>query len=114
MSMYFEIGPVLEQKPLRSGNEGGYTYVPGCGLAPCNKSGHFKPPTNNTGWVDFTVTPIVGLGWIVLEDSIEAELIDRVVREDDPAFRYKVLRAALSPSRSMANMLAGKISVVPL
>ena len=105
-SMYFEIGPVLSEAAI--GNEGGYTYVPGCELAPCNKPGHFKPPTNNTGWVDFTVTPLVGLGWIVLEDSIEAELIDRVVKDDDPAFKYKVLLAALSPSRSMANMLAGK------
>ena len=104
-SAYFEIGPVLSEAAL--GNEGGYTYVPGCGLYPCNKLQHFKSPTNNTGWVDFTVTPLVGMGWIVLEDTIEAELIDRLAK-DNPAFRFKVLRAALSPSRSMANMLAGK------
>jgi hypothetical protein len=30
---------------------------------------HYKPPTNNTGWVDFVSTPIVGLGWTVAEDA---------------------------------------------
>jgi hypothetical protein len=104
-SAYFEIGPILSEAAI--GNEGGYTYVPGCGLYPCKEPGHFKPPTNNTGWVDFTVTPLVGMGWIVLEDSIEAGLVDRLAK-DDPALGFKILRAALSPSRSMANMLAGK------
>jgi hypothetical protein len=48
-SAYFEVGPVLSEAAL--GNEGGYTYVPQCGLAPCSIPGRkLKPPTNNTGW----------------------------------------------------------------
>jgi len=59
-SAYFEIGPVLSEAAF--GNEGGFTYVPKCGLAPCSIPGRkLKPPTNNTGWVDFVVTPTVGI-----------------------------------------------------
>jgi hypothetical protein len=91
------------------GNEGGYTYVPGCGLHPCDKypGKHFKPPTNNTGWVDFVITPTVGMGWIVLEDAIEREFVDRIAK-DSPALKYKILRGSLAPSHTFANMFAGK------
>jgi hypothetical protein len=105
-SAYFEIGPIFSEAAL--GNEGGYTYTPRCGLGYCSKPPLvFKPPTNNTGWVDFIVTPVVGTGWTILEDSIEREIVDRIAK-DDPRFRYKLIRAGLSPSHAMANMLAGK------
>ena len=104
---YFEVGPVLSEAAI--GNEGGYTYVPGCGLYPCDKypGKHFKPPTNNTGWVDFVITPTVGMGWIVLEDAIEREFVDRIAK-DSPALKYKILRGSLAPSHTFANMFAGK------
>jgi hypothetical protein len=105
-SAYFETGPVLSEAAI--GNEGGYTYVPDCGLAPCSKPGrHFKPPTNNTGWVDFVVTPVIGTGWSVLEDAIETELVDRLAG-DSPALKWKILRGSLSPSRTLANFMQGK------
>jgi hypothetical protein len=104
---YFEIGPIFSEAAI--GNEGGYTYVPGCGLYPCTKhpGKQFKPPTNNTGWVDFVITPVVGLGWIVLEDAIEVELVDRLAK-NSPALKYKILRGSLAPSHTFANMFAGK------
>ena len=104
---YFEIGPVFSEAAI--GNEGGYTYVPGCGMYPCQgKPGvHYKPPTNNTGWVDFVITPTVGMGWIVLEDAIERELVDRLAK-DSPKLKYKILRGSLAPSHTFANMFAGK------
>ena len=108
-SAYFEIGPILSEAAL--GNEGGYTYQPGCGISYPNctwKEGqHPKPPTNNTGWVDFVVTPVVGMGWIVMEDAIETEIVDRLAK-DSPASAYKILRASLAPSHTLANTLAGK------
>jgi hypothetical protein len=107
-SAYFEIGPVLSETAL--GNEGGYTYVPHCGFYPtCPKAPDetYKPPTNNTGWVDFIVTPTIGMGWIVLEDFLEADLVDKLADGRDSA-KFNILRGALSPSRSMSNMLAGK------
>lgn len=104
-SAYFEIGPVLSEVAI--GNEGGYTYTPGCGHYVCDRPG-YKPPTNNTGWVDFIVTPTMGTGLMILEDAIELKIVDRIVK-DDPRFGFKVLRSALAPTHSMANMLAGRM-----
>jgi hypothetical protein len=106
-SAYFEIGPIFSEAAI--GNEGGYTYVPGCGMYPCTRypGKDFKPPTNNTGWVDFVVTPTVGLGWIILEDAIETQIVDRLA-DGSPALKFKILRGALSPSHTFANMFAGK------
>jgi hypothetical protein len=107
-SAYFEIGPILSETAL--GNEGGYTYIPHCGFYPtCPKTPgeSYKPPTNNTGWVDFVVTPTIGMGWTVLEDFLEVKVVDRLADGSDAA-KFNILRGALTPSRSMSNMLAGK------
>jgi hypothetical protein len=96
-STYFEIGPILSEAAI--GNEGGYTYVPG-------SRKHPKPPTNNTGWVDFVITPTVGTGWIVLEDVIEREVVDRLAK-GSTALKYKLLRGSLAPSHTFANIFAG-------
>jgi hypothetical protein len=100
---YFEIGPVLSETAI--GNEGGHTYYPGCGRSPCAKG--TKPGTNNTGWVDFVITPVVGMGWIVMEDAIEREFVDRLAK-GSPALKYKILRGSLAPSHTFANMFAGR------
>ena len=101
-SAYFEIGPIFSEAAI--GNEGGYTYTPGCGHYVCDRPG-YKPPTNNTAWVDFIVTPTVGTGLIILEDFIELKIVDPLVG-DSQWGGYKILRAALYPTQSMANMLA--------
>jgi hypothetical protein len=108
-SAYFEIGPVLSEAAI--GNEGGYTYIPHCGFYPtCTKEPGetYKPSTNNTGWVDFVVTPIIGTGWLILEDFLETDLVDRLAN-GRPDLKFKILRGALTPSRSMSNFLAGKL-----
>ena len=108
-SAYFEIGPVLSETAL--GSEGGYTYIPHCGFYPsCHKEPgkSYKPPTNNTGWVDFVVTPVIGTGWMILEDFIEAEIVDKLAN-GSPSLKFKVLRGALAPSRTMSNFLAGRL-----
>ena len=102
-SMYFEIGPGLSEVAI--GNEGGYTYTPGCGHIVCDRPG-YKPPTNNTGWVDFIVTPTIGTGWLIMEDAIDSKIVDRLAKSS-PQFRYKVMRSMLTPTHSMANMVAG-------
>jgi hypothetical protein len=108
-SAYFEIGPVLSEAAI--GNEGGYTYVPQCGFYPiCPKEPgkSYKPPTNNTGWVDFVVTPVIGTGWLILEDFLEADLVDKLAN-GSPDLKFKILRGALTPSRTMSNFLAGRL-----
>jgi hypothetical protein len=107
-SAYFEIGPVLSEAAI--GNEGGYTYIPHCGFYPTcpqEPGKSYKPPTNNTGWVDFVVTPVIGTGWMILEDFLEADLVDKLAN-GSPDLKFKILRGALAPSRSMSNFLAGR------
>lgn len=104
-SANFEAGPILSEAAI--GSEGGYFYKPGCDpFLTCQHPGK-KAITNNTGWVDFTVTPLVGTGWIVLEDAIETELVDRWAKDHD-SLGWKIFRASLSPGHVMANFVAGK------
>ena len=105
-SAQFEAGPMLSEAAI--GNEGGYFYRRGCDPnITCAHPSH-DPITNNTGWVDFVVTPLIGTGWIVLEDSIETEIVDKLAKGDD-RLRWKLLRAGLSPGHVMANFMAGKV-----
>lgn len=108
-SMLFESGPVLSETAI--GSAGGFLYTPGCGYYPtCTKEPgrRYKAPTNNTGWVDRVVTPTVGMGWQVVEDFLEAKLVDRFA-ENHSGKKVKILRAALAPSRSVANIVAGHL-----
>src|SRR4029077_1840583 len=52
-------------------------------------------------------TPVVGMGWTMLEDFLEADFVDRLAK-GSPAFKFKLLRGALAPSRSTSNLLAGR------
>jgi hypothetical protein len=89
---YFEIGPS------------------GCDLiAHCSFNPNHLPKgiTNNTGWVDFVITPTVGLGWIIMEDAIEREFVDRIAK-DSPDLKYKILRGSLAPAHTFSNLFAMK------
>lgn len=104
-STYSEIGPLSEATIF---NEGGFTY-------PINCSGKKNTPecwaaakyTNNTGWVDFIITPTVGTLWLLGEDGIDRFISNPLVRRHPHAFGYKMLRAGLNPPRSLANILRG-------
>ena len=54
--------------------------------------------TNNTGWVDFIVTPIAGTLLLIGEDAVD-RFSDRSPRRAPPPFhgKFKVLRAASKP-----------------
>ena len=105
-SAQFEAGPMLSEAAI--GNEGGYFYRKGCDPNITCAHPSRDPITNNTGWVDFVVTPLIGTGWIVMEDAIEAEIVDKLAKGDD-RLRWKLLRAGLSPGHVMANFMAGKV-----
>lgn len=100
-----EIGPFGE---AALGNEGGWTYPLGC-KRPCPQ---YQPGvtryTNNTGWVDFVITPVVGEVWILTEDTIDRYISDSVQEENPTGLFPKILRGSLNPSRTMANFLRGK------
>jgi hypothetical protein len=99
-----EIGPMGEAAIF---NEGGFTYPIHCP----DKNKYACPPTskytNNTGWVDFIITPTVGTLWILGEDTLDRYVTNPLVQRHPNAFGYKMLRAGLSPARSLANILRG-------
>ena len=101
-----EIGPLSE---TNFGNQGGWTYVPGCGtyLSCLNNPKYPKPPTNNTGWTDFVITPTVGLAWVLGEDTIDKYIVSPIA-ENHRILGGRILRSALEPSRSFAALFAGK------
>jgi hypothetical protein len=102
-STYWEIGPTGETAIF---NQGGFTYPIGCkknDLA-CEATAKY---TNNTGWVDFIITPIVGTLWLLGEDTIDRFISDPLVRRHPNSFGIKMVRASLNPPSSLANILRG-------
>jgi len=105
-STQFEIGPLGE---AAIGNAGGWTYPINC-HSPClsYKPGKYNV-TNNTGWVDFIITPVVGTLWILAEDALDRLLENRFAATASPhPHTEKLLRGALNPSRTFANALRRK------
>jgi hypothetical protein len=105
-SAQFEVGPLSE---TAIGNQGGYTYVNGCGTYKycLNNPKYPDTPTNNTGWTDFIATPTVGLAWILGEDTIDRFIVTPIARQHR-VLGGRILRSALEPSRSFAALFAGK------
>ena len=65
--------------------------------------------TNNTGWVDFIITPTVGMVWVTAEDLIDRFVTKPMVLRHPDRFWPLVVRSGLRPSRSFANMLRWKV-----
>jgi hypothetical protein len=113
-STQFEVGPLSE---TTFGNQGGFYYSNGCGTSPAclttppwsanaNKHTGIGGVTNNTGWTDFIMTPVVGLGWEVGEDAIDRYIVSPIAR-NHRILGGKILRTALEPSRSFAGLFSG-------
>ena len=105
-STHSEISPFGE---AGIGNEGGWTYP----IADCHRPCPiFKPGvtkyTNNTGWVDFIITPTVGTLWVLAEDTIDRYISDRIQGDDRSHILPKIIRGSLNPSRTMANFIRFK------
>ncbi len=61
------------------------------------------------GFVDHVVTPLGGLVWTIAEDAVDQLVIRKIEdRVENSAVRI-ILRGALNPSRSFANVLSGKV-----
>lgn len=84
-STQFEIGPVSQASIGNVGLHGKQTYV------------------------DLIVTPIGGIGWLVLEDFVDKNIIHLIERRSSGNFYIKIAsRTFLNPSRSTANLLRFK------
>ncbi len=104
-STHSEIAPLGE---AGIGNEGGWTYPIRC-KTPCTNWDPAKMhSTNNTGWVDFIVTPVVGTLWVIAEDTLDRFISDRVQGGNRSSLGPAFLRGALNPSRTMANLMRFK------
>jgi hypothetical protein len=106
-STQLELGPISETS---IGNQGGYVYVPSCGtqVSCLNNPKYHKPPTTNTGWTDFVVTPTIGTLWIIGEDTIDKYVVMPIAL-NHRIIGGRILRSALEPSRSFAALFAGKL-----
>lgn len=88
-STQWEIGPLGETAIF---NQGGFTYPIRCNKHPgtpdyCENPG--TTYTNNTGWVDFIITPVVGSLWLIGEDAIDRYISDPLVRHHPNNFGIK-------------------------
>ena len=104
-STHSEISPLGE---AGIGNEGGWTYPLHCHTTRCTEPGTYKKYTNNTGWVDFIITPTVGSLWLIAEDTLDRFVSDWVQGGNRSRILPKILRGGLNPSRTMANALRFK------
>jgi hypothetical protein len=102
-STQWEIGPFGETAIF---NQGGFTYPIGCPKHDlvCEATAKY---TNDTGWVDFIITPTVGTLWLLGEDTIDRFISDPLVRRHPNSFGIKMVRASLNPPASLANILRG-------
>jgi hypothetical protein len=109
-STHSEISPAGE---AGVGNEGGFTYPTNCLYQsfdwPTGICDPGKTHTNNTGWVDFIITPAVGMVWVTAEDVIDRYITRPMVLHHPTCFWPLVVRSGLSPSRSFANMMRWKV-----
>ncbi len=101
-STHSEISPLGE---AGIGNEGGWTYPIQCKTHGCPQWTPKMHYTNNTGWVDFIITPTVGTLWLLAEDTLDRFISDRVQGGNRSGLGSAFLRGALNPSRSMANAM---------
>jgi hypothetical protein len=61
------------------------------------------------GFVDHVITPSIGLGWIIAEDVVDTYIAKPLEgRIRNPYFKL-LIRGGLNPSRSLANVLGGRV-----
>jgi hypothetical protein len=61
------------------------------------------------GFVDHVITPTIGLGWIIAEDTVDRYVVLPLEKRVENPYVKMLLRSALNPSRSLANALAGNV-----
>ncbi len=71
--------------------------------------GHAQRDFPQQGFVDHVVTPVIGLGWMVAEDTVDRYLLRRFEQRYRNPYARIVMRGMLNPSRSMSNLVAGRL-----
>lgn len=68
----------------------------------------YRKQRNPMAWVDLVVTPTMGTAWLVGEDMLDRYLVARLENLIDNRIARVLMRTFLNPTRSMANIVAGK------
>ncbi|HBY63576.1 MAG TPA: hypothetical protein DEH78_27440 [Solibacterales bacterium] len=61
------------------------------------------------GAVDLVITPTLGMAWMVTEDALDKQLIERLESKTGNAYVKMILRTGLNPSRTFANLLRFRV-----
>jgi len=79
---------------------------------PWNQNGTWPCKTRHcftgVGQVDLVITPVGGLGWLLMEDLLDKHIARRVEGATRNGFLIDATRCALNPIRGGANLLHGK------
>ena len=62
-----------------------------------------------SGYVDLILTPVGGLGMILLEDALDKYLLKKLERRTGGVGKRRLYRIVFNPQRSLANLLRGKL-----
>ncbi len=57
------------------------------------------------GFVDFVITPTLGMGWMIAEDALDKHVIKRIEVATPNRWIRLLARTAMNPSRTFANVL---------
>jgi len=60
------------------------------------------------GFADQVATPVIGLAWMIAEDSLDRFVVKRLEARTANPFVCLLVRGGLNPSRSLANVMAGQ------
>jgi hypothetical protein len=101
-STQWSIGPLSEMTVEKYGTKD---------RPPWNSDGSYPCTTNHcysgVGKVNLVMTPAGGLGWLVGEDFLDKNIVERVEAHTDNRLLVNTVRCALNPIRSGANILHG-------
>ena len=71
--------------------------------------GHIQALYPQQGFVDHVVTPTIGMGWTIAEDSIDRYVVRAIEAHTENPYIRLLARGVLNPSRSMANVMTGEL-----
>jgi hypothetical protein len=61
------------------------------------------------GFVDYVVTPSIGLVWLITEDVMDKYVVELIERHTSNPYLKLAFRGGLNPGRSLANAFAGRL-----
>jgi hypothetical protein len=86
-----------------------YLYSVQLEIGPISEAsiGHVQAQFPQQGFVDHVITPSIGLGWTLAEDSLDRYVITLLEEHNRNPYLRLLIRSGLNPSRSMANAMNG-------